>query len=100
MRRGAQTMACSPHPQGDPLCASLPSIIFHHAPVARLDRLPLKDKILALVPAPGLLVLAGAAQPDFVRQELPREGKQLPPHRAALTTGRDEQLVEIFPRHM
>ena len=55
----------------------------------------LEHKAFALVPAPGLFVLAHAAQPDFIRQLLPREGEQLPPETVALILRRHEQLVEI-----
>ena len=48
----------------------LPPIIFHHKSGHRLDRFLFEHESLALVPAPGLLVLAHAAQPDFVRQML------------------------------
>ena len=51
----------------------LPSIIFHHTSHQRLDGFLLEHKTLALVPAPGLFVLAHATQPDFIRQLLARE---------------------------
>src|SRR5215831_20108967 len=82
------------------LCGSLPSIILHHKTGHGLDLFLLEHKTLALVPAPGLLVLAHAAQLDFVGQLRSREGEQLPPERAALIGGRDKKLVEIKLRQM
>ena len=55
----------------------------------------LEQAALALVPAPGFLVHACAAQPDFVGQILPREIQQHFADSAAMIGGRNEELVEI-----
>src|SRR5262249_13850723 len=74
---------------------SLPAIVFHHKARHRLDLLLLEQKALALVPAPGFLVLTHAAQDDLIRQMRSRKGQQLSSQRAALIMRRDEQLIEI-----
>src|ERR1700761_5705190 len=61
---------------------AFPAIIFHHEAVHGLDRFFLEHEALALVPAPGLLVLADATQPDFVWQLRAGEGEQLTADRA------------------
>src|SRR5712691_13565080 len=78
----------------------LPSIIFHDKSGHRFDRFLFKDKTLALIPAPRLLVLADAAQRNFIRQMLPREREQPAPEVLTLIVRRDEQLVEIEIRQM
>src|SRR4051794_1539944 len=57
---------------------SLPSIIFHRKSVHRLNRFLFEHEAFALVPAPGLVVLADATQPDFIRQVFSSEAEQPP----------------------
>src|ERR1700686_1492579 len=56
----------------------LPAIIFHDKPGHGFYRFLFKHKTLALIPAPGLFILAHAAQPDFNGQLPPSESEQLP----------------------
>src|SRR4051812_4087979 len=72
-----------------------PSVILHRKSRHRLDRLLFEHKSLALVPAPRLVVLAHAAQPDFIRQVFSRETEQLPAETLALIVRRNKELVEI-----
>src|SRR4029077_1488533 len=74
---------------------SLPSVVFHDQSRHGFELFPFKDKTFALIPAPCLLILARAAQPDFIRQLLAREGEQLSAKVLALILRRDKQLVEI-----
>src|SRR5437588_6305482 len=67
-----ETRACQSHAQDEDasrLSARryrlLPSVILHHAAARRLELLFLEHKAFTLVPAPGLLIFAHAAQPDF-----------------------------------
>src|SRR5262252_5474267 len=69
--------------------------MFHHETRHRLDGLLLEQKALALVPAPGFLVLAHATQEDFIWQMRSRKGKQSSAQRAALIGRRDEELIEV-----
>src|SRR3954471_15124880 len=98
----AQTKACRRRLQAERRLSRRfpPSIIFHHAAARRVDLFFLERKAFALVPAPGLFILAHAAQPDFIRQMLAREGEQSPPETAALIFRHHKQLVEIAFGHM
>src|SRR5438045_18303 len=83
------------------IASALPPAIKLHHETGRLgDLFLLEHKSLAFVPAPGFFVLADAAQPDFVRHLLPREGKQLPADASALIGWRHKKLVEIFVGRM
>jgi hypothetical protein len=61
---------------------------------------PFKHKILALVPAPGLIIFAHAAQADLIGQLLPGEGEQCAAEPLALTFRDNKKLVEIHLRQM
>src|SRR5205823_5515886 len=74
--------------------ALLPSIDFHHESRHWVNFFLLKYKAFALIPAPGLVVLAYAPQPDFVRHKLPRKGKQPFTKPLALIVRGDEQLAK------
>src|SRR5579864_6190438 len=79
---------------------SLPPVVLHHEAIRRLELCLLEYKSFALVPAPGLFVLANTAQIHFIRHLRAREGEQLPPERLPLMGGPDEQHVEIEFWHM
>src|SRR3954471_9663686 len=102
MALNAQTRACRRRLQAERWLSRRfpPSIIFHHAAARRLDLFFLERKAFALVPAPGLFVLAHAAQPDFIRQVLARKSEQLAPQAVALIFRRHKQLVEIAFGHV
>src|SRR3981081_435168 len=76
--RESKTRACPRRPQVSSSAgsASLPPIGFHHESRHRINFLLLKEKVFALIPAPGLVVFAHAPQPDFIRHTLPRKGEQ------------------------
>src|SRR3954470_4228069 len=97
----AQTKACRRRLQAERRLSRRfpPAIIFHHAAAGRVDLFFLERKAFALVPAPSLLVLAHAAQPDFVRKLQPAKGEQPSPKAVALIFRRHEQLVEIAISH-
>src|SRR3954465_13287121 len=98
----AQTKACRRRLQAERRLSRRfpPAIIFHHAAAGRVDLLFLEHKAFTLVPAPGLFILAHAAQPDFIRQVLARKSEQLAPQTVALIFRRHEQLVEIAFGHV
>src|SRR5206468_3748474 len=61
-----------------------PSVVFHRESGSGLDLLLFEHKALALIPAPGLVVFADAAQPDFIRQAFARKTEQPPAEAPAL----------------